>query len=94
MFVCVTVQSKHLSLCLGAVQNGTLPPVQVANVTGTSPVLSANTNPAPPPLRPLFQEAPKTPLKNKLLGPSQNMSNVQSQPKPMKTHSEDRRSPP
>jgi len=83
----------------GAIQNGTYPPVQVANVTGTSPVLSANTNPAPAPPRPQSQEAPKTPLKNKPLGPVQNMSNVPSEPKPvpyqaMKTNSEDKRPPP
>lgn len=90
----------------GAVQNGTHPLVQVANVTGTSPVLSANTNPAPAhhhhhhhPPRPQSQEAPKTPLKNKPLGPVQNMSNVPSEPKPVtnqatKTNSEDKRPPP
>ncbi|XP_062300859.1 uncharacterized protein LOC134005858 isoform X3 [Scomber scombrus] len=86
----------------GAVQNGTLPPVQVANVTGTSPVLSANTNPAPafptplPP--PQSKEAPKTLLKNNPLGPVQNMSNVPSEPKPISkqamTSSEDQQSPP
>ncbi|XP_031706900.1 uncharacterized protein LOC116385516 [Anarrhichthys ocellatus] len=50
--------------------NGTVQPAQVANVTGVSPVLSANTIPAPP--KPAFQ--------NKPLGPVQNMSNVHSQP--------------
>ncbi|XP_075968512.1 uncharacterized protein LOC142971748 isoform X2 [Anarhichas minor] len=54
--------------------NGTVQPAQVANVTGVSPVLSANTIPAPP--KPAFQ--------NKPLGPVQNMSNVHSQP--MKTN--------
>ncbi|XP_053198916.1 leiomodin-1-like isoform X2 [Scomber japonicus] len=90
----------------GAVQNGTLPPVQVANVTGTSPVLSANTTPAPafpPPPPPPTPPPPQskeatTTLKNKPLGPVQNMSNVPSEPKPISkqavTSSEDKRSPP
>ncbi|XP_044041057.1 uncharacterized protein LOC122870731 isoform X2 [Siniperca chuatsi] len=62
----------------GATQNATLPPAQVANVTGVSPVLSASTNTAPP----QSQGAPTTAL-NKPLGLVQNMSNVRSQPKPM-----------
>ncbi|XP_045920221.1 tetratricopeptide repeat protein 31-like isoform X2 [Micropterus dolomieu] len=62
----------------GAIQNSTPPPAQVANVSGVSPVLSANTNPAPA----QAQGAPKTAL-NKPLGPVQNMSNVQSHPKPI-----------
>lgn len=83
---------KHSSLCLGVIQDGTLPPAQVANVTGVSRVLSAHTYPAP------AQGAPKTALKNKPLGPVQYMSNVQSQPKPilnqaMKTNNEDNHPP-
>lgn len=62
----------------GANQNGTLPPAQVANVSGVSPVLSANANLAPP----QSKDAPKTAPQNKPLGPVQNMSNVKSQPKP------------
>ncbi|XP_071315241.1 stress-induced-phosphoprotein 1-like isoform X2 [Trachinotus anak] len=58
----------------------TLPPAQVVNVTGVSPVLSANTNPAPA-QPPQSQDAPKTSLKNNPLGQVQNMSNVRSQPK-------------
>ncbi|KAM9335480.1 uncharacterized protein ABDE67_020465 [Symphorus nematophorus] len=80
----------------GAVQNGAVRPAQVANVSGVSPVLSASTNAAPPP--PQSQDAPKTPLKNKPLGPVQNMSNVKTQPKPVpnqatKTTNEDSRPP-
>ncbi|XP_059211293.1 uncharacterized protein LOC131989931 isoform X2 [Centropristis striata] len=63
----------------GAIQNGTLQPAQVANVTGVSPVLSANTIPP----HPHSHDAPKTAFINKPLGPVQNMSNVQSQPKPL-----------
>ncbi|XP_070849078.1 tetratricopeptide repeat protein 31-like isoform X2 [Chaetodon trifascialis] len=63
----------------GSLQNGSLPLAQVANVSGVSPVLSANTNPAP--LQ--SQDAPKTALQNKPLGPVQNMSNVRSQSKPI-----------
>ncbi|XP_061566270.1 uncharacterized protein LOC133420578 isoform X2 [Cololabis saira] len=80
------------------VLNGHLPPVQVANVTGVSPVLSANTkplysSPAPPAQS---YDAPKTPLTNKPLGPVYNMPNVQSQSKPnhayyLKTNSSDGR---
>ncbi|KAF7646385.1 hypothetical protein LDENG_00188400 [Lucifuga dentata] len=71
----------------------TLPPAQVVNISGVSPVLSANANPAQ------TQEAPKTPLKNKPLGPVQNMPNVHSQPKPisnqvMKTSNQDHQTPP
>ncbi|XP_040887022.1 tetratricopeptide repeat protein 31-like isoform X2 [Toxotes jaculatrix] len=78
----VLSQLNHLP---GAVQNPTLPPAQVVNVTGVSPVLSANTNPASAaPSRPLqFQDASKTSLKNKPLGSVQNMSNVQGQLKPV-----------
>ncbi|KAF1380578.1 hypothetical protein PFLUV_G00165330 [Perca fluviatilis] len=64
----------------GAIQNGTLQLAQLANVTGVSPVLSANTIPAHPPHS---YDSPKTAFKNKPLGPVQNMMNVQSQPKPI-----------
>ncbi|KAI3375779.1 hypothetical protein L3Q82_004072 [Scortum barcoo] len=72
----------------GVIQDSTLPPAQVVNVTGVSPVLSANTYPVQ------SHSAPKTGLKNKPLGPVHDMSNVQSQPKPipnhaMKTNNED-----
>ncbi|XP_072233092.1 uncharacterized protein [Leuresthes tenuis] len=65
----------------GAALNGTVPPAQVANVTGVSPIVSGNTNPA------LFgfsesHDAPKKPLMNKPLGSVQNIANVQSQSKP------------
>ncbi|XP_076580827.1 uncharacterized protein LOC143316910 isoform X2 [Chaetodon auriga] len=78
----------------GSLQNGSLPLAQVANVSGVSPVLSASTNPAPV----QSQDAPKTALKNKPLGPVQNMSNVKSQSKPihnqaMKAASEDNHPP-
>ncbi|XP_035531161.1 tetratricopeptide repeat protein 31-like [Morone saxatilis] len=63
----------------GAIQNGTLPLAQVANVSGVSPVLSAKTNPGPP----QSQDTPNTPCKNKPLDPVQNMSNVKIQPKPI-----------
>ncbi|KAE8279063.1 Tetratricopeptide repeat protein 31 [Larimichthys crocea] len=61
----------------GANQNGTRPPAQVANVSGVSPVLSANTN-----IAPAQSQDPKAAPQNKPLGPVQNMSNVRSQPKP------------
>ncbi|XP_070711031.1 tetratricopeptide repeat protein 31 [Pempheris klunzingeri] len=51
----------------GPIQNGAAPSIQV-NVSGVSPVLSANTNPASSPCPPQSS-------------PFQNMSNVQSQPK-------------
>lgn len=73
----------------GAIQSSPLPPVQVANVTGVSPVLSASTHPGPaaaavaarphPPPPPQSRDAPKKTLTNKPLGPVQNMSNVQGQ---------------
>ncbi|KAM4536743.1 uncharacterized protein PAE49_021222 isoform 2-T2 [Odontesthes bonariensis] len=65
----------------GAVLNGTLPPAQVANVTGVSPILSANTNPAIVDFAE-SHNAPKNPLMNKPLGSVQNIANVQSQSKP------------
>ncbi|XP_068569461.1 uncharacterized protein [Cebidichthys violaceus] len=61
--------------------NGTVQPAQVANVTGVSPVLLANTIPAPQ-----SHDAPKPAFQNKPLGPVQNMSNVRSQS--MKTNNE------
>ncbi|XP_036967911.1 tetratricopeptide repeat protein 31-like isoform X2 [Acanthopagrus latus] len=63
----------------GAFQNGGLPLAPVANVSGFSPVLSANINTAVPPQS---QEAQRAPNKSKPLGPVQNMSNVKTQPKP------------
>ncbi|XP_018543490.1 uncharacterized protein LOC108890906 isoform X1 [Lates calcarifer] len=84
----------------GAV-NTNLPPAQVVNVSGVSPVLSANTNPASaaPSYRHHSQDRSKPSLKNKPLGPVQNMSNVQSQPKPIpnqatKSVNDDRQPPP
>ncbi|XP_073330873.1 uncharacterized protein [Pagrus major] len=70
----VEVLSK-LNQQQGAFQNGTLPLARVVNVSGVSPVLSANTTTAAPPQS---QEAPRTPNKNKPLGPVQNMSNVKT----------------
>ncbi|XP_054457324.1 uncharacterized protein LOC129093349 [Anoplopoma fimbria] len=55
--------------------NGGVQPAQVANVTGVSPVLSANTIPAA-----LSHDAINPAFKNKPLGPVHNMSNVQRQP--------------
>ncbi|XP_041636066.1 STI1-like protein [Cheilinus undulatus] len=60
----------------GTVKNGALPPPQVANISGVSPVLSA-TNPA---LH--SQNAPKAPLKNRPLVLVQN-TNVQITTKPV-----------
>uniref|UniRef100_UPI003AACD141 uncharacterized protein n=1 Tax=Centroberyx gerrardi TaxID=166262 RepID=UPI003AACD141 len=57
-----------------------LPPAPVENITRASSLPSANPNPHAPPQS---QNAPKTPLKNRPLGPVQNMSNVHSQPKPI-----------
>ncbi|XP_034413073.1 uncharacterized protein LOC117747744 isoform X2 [Cyclopterus lumpus] len=54
--------------------NGTVQPAQVANVSGVSPVLSANTIHATQ-----SHDAPKPAFRNQPLGPVQNMSNVQSQ---------------
>ncbi|XP_005468311.1 tetratricopeptide repeat protein 31 isoform X2 [Oreochromis niloticus] len=72
----------------GALPNGSLPPVQVANVTGVSPILSANTIAAPaaaacPPAQ--SKDALKKPLMNKPLGAVQNTSAAQSQSKPILT---------
>ncbi|KAK2899760.1 hypothetical protein Q8A73_012889 [Channa argus] len=61
----------------GAIQNPSLLPAQVANVTGVSPILSANTSSTPAALH----QSQNVPLKNKPLGPVQNVSNVQSQAK-------------
>lgn len=75
-------------MCAGALPNGSLPPVQVANVTGVSPILSANTIAAPaaaacPPAQ--SKDALKKPLMNKPLGAVQNTSAAQSQSKPILT---------
>ncbi|AWO97678.1 putative nucleolin-like [Scophthalmus maximus] len=64
----------------GAFQNATLPPAHVVNVSGVSPVLSANTNPAA--AAPQSQDAAHASLRNQTLGPAQNMSSVQSQHRP------------
>ncbi|KAM6908934.1 uncharacterized protein FYW49_012797 [Xenentodon cancila] len=66
-----------------AVLNGHLPPAQVANVNGVSPLLSASTKPlysSPAPAQ--SYNAPKKPLLNKPLYPVQNTPDVQSQSKP------------
>ncbi|XP_017269962.1 tetratricopeptide repeat protein 31-like isoform X2 [Kryptolebias marmoratus] len=60
----------------GAVLNDALPPVQVANVTGVSPVLSASAHPSPAAAQP-YEGAGK-PLQDKPLGPTQNTSNVRT----------------
>ncbi|XP_041840854.1 tetratricopeptide repeat protein 31-like isoform X2 [Melanotaenia boesemani] len=66
----------------GAVVNGSLPAAQVANVTGVSPVLSANTSSAL--IGPAqSHSAPQKPLLSKPLGPALNIPNVQSQSKPI-----------
>ncbi|XP_026154685.1 tetratricopeptide repeat protein 31-like isoform X2 [Mastacembelus armatus] len=69
----------------GAIQHATVPTAQVANVTGVSPVLSANTSCASAALT-LSQAAPKVVLKNRALGPVQNMSNDQCTAKPIPTY--------
>nr|XP_020467065.1 tetratricopeptide repeat protein 31-like isoform X1 [Monopterus albus] len=68
----------------GTTQHANLLPVQVANVTGVSPVLSASTSstPAAAANAPQSQTAPKIPP-SKPLGSVQHMSAVQSQPKPI-----------
>lgn len=70
------------ALCLGAVQNSSLPTRQVANVTGVSPVLSANTYPPAAAAAQSQVSHRKTPL-----GAVHDMSSVHSQPKPMYTQS-------
>ncbi|XP_068164063.1 uncharacterized protein si:dkey-33c12.4 isoform X2 [Antennarius striatus] len=60
------------------VQNGTLPPAQLVNASGVSPVLSANIK---PPL-PQSRNAVETQFKNNSAGPVQIVSDVKSQPKP------------
>lgn len=74
-------------MCAGALPNGSLPPVQVANVTGVSPILSANTIAAPAAaVRPAqSKDALKKTLMNKPLGAVQNTSAAQSQSKPILT---------
>ncbi|XP_047425024.1 tetratricopeptide repeat protein 31-like [Mugil cephalus] len=72
----------------GAVQSSAVPPVQVANVTGVSPVLSANIVPAgataapsPPPAAP----AARKPLLSTPMHPVPNAPNGPSRPKPLYT---------
>ncbi|XP_029382366.1 hsp70-Hsp90 organizing protein 1-like isoform X2 [Echeneis naucrates] len=55
-------------------------PAQVVNVTGVSPILKANKNPAHAHL-PQSQDVPKTSLKNCHSGQVENMSNIQSEPR-------------
>lgn len=67
----------YSGLCvLGTGLGGGLAPAQVANVTGVSPILSANTNSSysSPATLAKFHDAPI----NKPLGPVQNRPNVQS----------------
>ncbi|XP_036002356.1 hsp70-Hsp90 organizing protein 1 [Fundulus heteroclitus] len=68
----------------GPVLNGPPPPTQVANVTGTSPVLSANSNP--------HQASNKKPALSNPLGPSQNIPKPAYHP-PMKINNSDNRTP-
>ncbi|XP_038157829.1 tetratricopeptide repeat protein 31-like [Cyprinodon tularosa] len=82
----------------GAVLNGPLPPAQVANITGVSPVLSANSNPVPAASAPSY-EASRKPLPYKPLGQHQVVPYVENQPEstskhPVKINSSDNRSPP
>ncbi|XP_008433901.1 tetratricopeptide repeat protein 31-like isoform X2 [Poecilia reticulata] len=65
----------------GAVLNGSLPPAQLANVTGVSPVLSANSSPAPV-ASAQSHDATKKPLLDKPLGLVQNIPNVDNRTKP------------
>ncbi|XP_014852189.1 PREDICTED: uncharacterized protein LOC106923583 isoform X2 [Poecilia mexicana] len=65
----------------GAVLNGSLPPAQLANVTGVSPVLSANSSPAPV-ASAQSHDATKKPLLDKPLGLVQNIPDVDNQSKP------------
>ncbi|XP_068444120.1 hsp70-Hsp90 organising protein-like [Clinocottus analis] len=83
----------------GAIQsNGTIQLAQVANASGVSPILSANTIPAHP-HAPHSHDAPKPAFRNQPLGPVQNTSNAQSPPasipsQAMKTKKEAFRPPP
>lgn len=73
----------------GSIQNGTPQPAQMANFTGVSPVLSANTIPAAAPYPPQSHDVPKPVLKNK---PLEHTSNVQPKPfanQAMKTNNKD-----
>ncbi|MED6290875.1 hypothetical protein CHARACLAT_017834, partial [Characodon lateralis] len=81
----------------GSVLNGPLPPAQVANVTGISPVLSANTHHAPVAAAQSYEASEKH-LLNKPLGPVQNIPSVDNQSKPaynqsVKINTSDRRTP-
>ncbi|XP_028285486.1 uncharacterized protein LOC114451121 isoform X2 [Parambassis ranga] len=73
---------SKLHVLPGAVQNSSLPTLQVANVTGVSPVLSANTYPPPPAAAQSQDSHRKTSL-----GAAHDMSSVHSQPKLMYTQS-------
>ncbi|XP_035802374.2 uncharacterized protein si:dkey-33c12.4 [Amphiprion ocellaris] len=72
---------SKLNIQPGVTQNGAIQPAQVVNITGVSPVLSANTTPAAAAAP--SQDAPKQTHTNKPLGPVHNTSNVQSQSKPV-----------
>ncbi|KAM9426522.1 uncharacterized protein KZ484_019986 [Pholidichthys leucotaenia] len=74
----------------GTLHNGTVPPVQVANVTGVSPVLSANKQPTAAPAQP--QDTSEGPQRTQPLVPVQNVPKVQSQP--TKTNNDNRQPPP
>uniref|UniRef100_A0A1A8H6D6 RRM domain-containing protein n=1 Tax=Nothobranchius korthausae TaxID=1143690 RepID=A0A1A8H6D6_9TELE len=63
----------------GAPLKSTAPLAQVVNVTGVSPVLSANTSP----VSAQSYDAYKTPPASTLLGPVQNIPNIGNQPKPV-----------
>ncbi|XP_034020009.1 uncharacterized protein LOC117504622 isoform X2 [Thalassophryne amazonica] len=65
----------------GVVQNSSLPPVQVANINGVSPVLSANAN------SPVHSHnAPDKPLSSKPLASMHNTSTVQNQSEAVPDH--------
>nr|XP_019951383.1 PREDICTED: tetratricopeptide repeat protein 31-like isoform X1 [Paralichthys olivaceus] len=61
----------------GAFQSAAPPAPQVTNITGVSPLLSANTHHAV-----AGYPSQALTVKNKVIGPVQNMSNIQSQHKP------------
>ncbi|KAM4564888.1 uncharacterized protein V3H82_013984 [Fundulus diaphanus] len=77
----------------GPVLNGPPPPTQVANVTGTSPVLSANSNPAPVAPAPSHQASDKKPAPSHPLGPVLNIPKAAYHPA-MKINNSDNRTPP
>lgn len=78
-------QCTYWSLSLGAIHNSAVPSVQVANVTGVSPVLSANAVPGGA-ASASAAASPRKTLLNTPLGPVPNMPNGPSRPKPLYTH--------